>query len=177
MQRAAVESSCGYNYCIADMPMSTSAVKRVCYADEIIVWPSGPKIPLLESMINSYLTDVAICLKSISLLNTAPKSTVTIFTPDAHLFQIHTKLTLKDTHPLLEHKPKILWVIMDPSIFSFHKHCTYVDDMIDKRNNMVKVLADSSWGQDKETLLLTYNALVKFIASCAAPIWSTNASD
>ena len=31
--------------------------------------------------------------------------------------------------------------------------------------------------QDKETLLLTYNALGKSIASYAAPVWSINASD
>ena len=42
---------------------------------------------------------------------------------------------------------------------------------------MLKALAGSSWGQDKETLLLTYNALGKSIASYAAPIWSTIASD
>ena len=42
---------------------------------------------------------------------------------------------------------------------------------------MLKALARSSWGQDKETLLLTYNALGKSIASYAAPVWSTNASD
>ena len=42
---------------------------------------------------------------------------------------------------------------------------------------MLKVLAGSSWGQDKETLLLTYNALRKSITSYAAPVWSTNASD
>ena len=65
---------------------------------------------------------------------------------------------------------------MDPSI-SFHKHCNYGSDRIDKRYNMMKALAGSSWGQDKETLLLTYNALVKSIASYAAPVWSTNASD
>ena len=65
---------------------------------------------------------------------------------------------------------------MDPSI-SFHKHCNYVSDRIDKRNNMLKALAGSSWGQDKETLLMTYNALGKSIANYAAPVWSTNASD
>ena len=42
---------------------------------------------------------------------------------------------------------------------------------------MLKALAGSSWGQDKETLLLTYNALGKSIASYAAPVWSTNAID
>ena len=65
---------------------------------------------------------------------------------------------------------------MDPSI-SFHKHCNYVLGRIDKRNTMLKALAGSSWGQDKETLLMTYNALGKSIAKYAAPVRSTNASD
>ena len=42
---------------------------------------------------------------------------------------------------------------------------------------MLKALAGSSWGQDKETLLLTYKSLGKSIASYAAPVWSTNASE
>ena len=42
---------------------------------------------------------------------------------------------------------------------------------------MLKALAGSSWGHEKETLLLTYNALGKSIASYAAPVWSTNTSD
>ena len=42
---------------------------------------------------------------------------------------------------------------------------------------MLKALAGSSWGQDKETLLMTYNALGKSIANSAALVWSTNASD
>ena len=72
---------------------------------------------------------------------------------------------------------------MDPSI-SFHTHCNYVSDRIfqikkriNKINNMLKALAGSSWGQDKETLLLTNNALEKSIASYTAPVWRTNESD
>ena len=52
-----------FNYYITDMPRPTPPVKRVCYVDNITVWASGPKIPLLESMINSYLRDVGVCLK------------------------------------------------------------------------------------------------------------------
>ena len=89
---------------------------------------------------------------------------------------MHPDITLEDTQLPLERSPKILGVIMDPSL-SFHKHCNYVSDRIDKRNNMMKALAGSSWGQEKETLLLTYNALGKSIASYAAPVWSTNTSD
>ena len=69
---------------------------------------------------------------------------------------------------------------MDSSL-SFHKHCNYATYRIGKRNNVPKAMVGSSWGPDKETLLLTYNntynALGKSIAGYAAPIWSTNASD
>ena len=165
-----------FNYYIADMPRPTSPFKRVCYADDITVWATGPKIPQLESMINSYLRDVSISLKDNSLLISALKSTVTLFTADKHQFQMHPVITIEDTQLPLERSPKILGVIMDPFL-SFHRHCNYVSDRIDKRNNMLKTLGGSSWGQDNETLLLTYNTLGKSIASYAASGWSTNASD
>ena len=63
-----------FNYCIADMPRPTTPVRRVCYADDITVWASGPKIPLLESMINSYLRELGIYEKKNSLLISASKS-------------------------------------------------------------------------------------------------------
>ena len=127
-------------------------------------------------MINNYLKEVSVYLKDNSLLMSAPKSKVTLFTPDKYQFQMHPDITLEDTQLPLERSPKILGVIMDPSI-SFHKHCNYVSDRIDKRTNMLKALAGSSWGQDKEILLLTYNALGKSIKGYAVPVWSTNASD
>ena len=160
-----------FHYYIADMPRPAAPVKRVCYADDITFWATGPKIPQLESMINNYLREVSIYMKLAFDLCTEvnshalhPKQTPV---PDASRY--YTQLPL-------ERSPKILGVIMDPSI-SFHKHCNYVSDRIDKINNMLKALARSSWGQDKETLLLTYNALVKYIASYAAPVWSTNTRD
>ena len=121
------------------MPRPTPPAKRVCYADDITVWATGPKIPQLESMINSYLREVSIYLKDNSLLISAPKSRVTLFTTDKHQFQMHPDITLKDIQLPLERSPKILGVIMDPSL-SFHKHCNYVSDRIDKRNNMLKAL-------------------------------------
>ena len=138
-------SSSLLNYYIADMPKPTPPVKRVCYADDITVWATGPQIPQLESMINSYLRYVSIYLQDNSVLISAPKSTVTLFTPDKHQFQMHPVITLEDTQLSLERSPKILGVIMDPSL-SFHRHCNYVSDRIDKRNNMLKALAGSSWG-------------------------------
>ena len=41
---------------------------------------------------------------------------------------------------------------------------------------MLKALTRSSWGHEKETLLMSYNAVGKSIVSYAAPVWSTNGS-
>ena len=114
-----------FNYYIADMLRPTPPIKRVCYADDITVWASGLNIPQLESMINSYLNDVSIYLKDNSILISVPKSTVTLFNPDKYQFQTHPDITLEDTQLPLERSPKILGVIIDPSL-SFHKHCNYV---------------------------------------------------
>ena len=165
-----------FNYYIADMPRPTDPTMRACYADDITVWTSGPRIPELETRINRYLKHISDYLKDNSLLISAPKSTVTLFTPDTHQAQLHPRITLENAPLPLERTPKILGVIFDTTL-TFHKHCTYVAERMNKRNNILKALAGTSWGQDKETLLMTYNALGKSIANYAAPVWSTNASD
>ena len=68
---------------IADMPIPTEPVKRVCYADDITVWATGVKIPDLEDSVNSYLEEIIAYLKDNSLLISAPKSRCSA--------QIHTK--------------------------------------------------------------------------------------
>ena len=164
-----------FNYYIVDLSSPTQPVKRVYYADDITFWDSGPNILQPGSTINSYLRDVVIYLQENLFLISAPKSTVTLFTPDTHQFQTHPYIALEDSQLPLERNPMILGVIMDPSL-SFHKHCSYVTDRIDKINNMLKALAGSFWGQKKDTLLLTYNALGTSIANYATPVWSTNVS-
>ena len=53
-------------------------------------------------MINSYMRDVSTYLKENSLLISAAKSTVTLFTPDKHQFQTHPDITLEDIQILQE---------------------------------------------------------------------------
>ena len=112
-------------------------------------------------------------LKDNYLLISAPKSTVTLFTPDHYQARIHPKIAIADAILPLERTPKILGVLLDTS-FAFHHNCEYV---VSKRNNTLKALAGTSWGQQKETLLMTYKAVGQSIADYAASVWSTNASN
>ena len=71
-----------FSFYIADMTRPTEPVKRICYADDITVWASGVEISELEHKVNTYLKEMSRFLRENSLLISAPKSSVTLFTPD-----------------------------------------------------------------------------------------------
>ena len=152
----------GSSFYIADMPIPTEPVKRVCYADDLTVWASGVNIPVLEVSINNYLEEITAYLKDNSLLISAPKSSVTLLIPDTHQAKIHPRIFIENSHLPLVKCPRILGVYLDTSL-SFNKHSQYVAERISGRNNILKTLADTSWGQQKETLLMTYKAVGRSI--------------
>ena len=100
---------------IADMPIPTEPVKRVCYADDLTVWASGVNIHDLEVSINNYLEEITAYLKDNSLLISAPKSSVTLLTPDTHQAKIHPRIFIENSHLPLVNCPRILGVYLDPS--------------------------------------------------------------
>ena len=142
-----------FNFYIADIPRPTKPVKRVCYADDITVWATRVKIPDLEDSVNSYLEEIFAYLKDNSLLISAPKSTVTLFSPDPHQAKTHPRILIEDSQLPLAQCPKILGVNLDTSL-SFNKHSGYIAERVSSRNNILKALAGTSWGQQKETLLM-----------------------
>ena len=126
------------SFYIADMPRPTDPVKRVCYADDITVWASGVNIPNLEIIINN-LEEITAYLKDNSLLISAPKSSVTLLTPDKHQAKIYPSIFIENSHLLLVKCPRILAVYLDPSL-SFNKHSQYVAERVSGKNNILKAL-------------------------------------
>ena len=157
------------------MPRPTYPVKRICYADDISIWASGAKIPELEVKINDYLEKMSEFLKSNSLLISAPKSTVTLFTPETKQVKYHPDIKIAGSQLPLNRSPKILGVHRDTSL-TFNVHCTQAATRVSNRNNILKALAGTTWGQQKETILMTYKAIERSVANCGAPVWSTNAN-
>ena len=64
---------------------------------------------------------------------------------------------------------------------SFNKHSQYVAERVSGRNNILKALAGTSWGQQEEILLMTYKAVGRSVGrsiiNYAAPVWSPNLHD
>ena len=102
-----------FSFYIADMPRPTEPVSRICYADDITVWASGVKISELEQKVNTYLTEMSRFLWENSLLISAPKSSVTLFTPDPAQANTRSKIKIADSELPLVRSPKILGVYLD----------------------------------------------------------------
>ena len=153
------------------MPIPTEPVKRVCYADDITVWDTGVMITDLEDSVNSYLEEIIAYLKDNSLLISAPKSTVALFSPDPHQAKTHPRILIEDSQLPLAQCPKILGSLpkLDTSL-SFNKHSGYVAERVSSRNNILKALAGTSWGQQKETLLMIYKAVGRSIINYDASV-------
>ena len=64
-------------------------------------------------------------LRDNSLLISAPKSTVTLFTPDPKQANTHPKIKISDAELPLVCNPKLMGVYLD-TFFSFNTHCVQV---------------------------------------------------
>ena len=99
-----------------------------------------------------------------SLLISAPKLSVTLFTPDPAQANTRPKIKMADSELPLVRSPKILGVYLD-TFFSLNNHYVQVANRVGKRNNVLKALAGTNCGQQKETLLMTYKALGRSIGN------------
>ena len=122
-------SSTLFSFYLAEMPRPTEPVKRICYADDIIVWASGVKLPELEHKINDYLTEMSRFIWDNSLLIYAAKSTVTLFTPDPKQANTHPNIKISGAELPLVRNPTLVGVYLD-TFFSFNTHCVQVANII-----------------------------------------------
>ena len=92
------------------------------------------------------------------------------FTPDSNEHHIHPQVKLADQVLPLEKKPNVLRVTLDTHL-TFTQHCNNIA-VKGQQRNVLKSLAGSTWGCDKETLLTTYQAIGRSILSYCCPVWT-----
>ena len=119
--------------------------------------------------------DVAAWAVERSLLVSAQKSTITLFTPQTQQSHHHPLVPLNGAPLPLERNPKILGVTFDAH-FHFHQHVETIVARAKPRLNLLRLLCGTDWGQQKETILATYKSLIDSLFSYAAPVWFPNAS-
>ena len=98
------------------------------------------------------------------------KSLATLFTPWTSQVNAEPQTYINNIPVPTIKRPKILGVTFDP-LFTFTPHVTEIAGRASSRFQVLKALTGTSWGQDKETILLTFKAIIKPVLSYAAPIW------
>ena len=158
------------------MPSPPPKIKLVTYADDSTVLSSGPKIQPLCHNINNYLDVLYTWFQDRNLQISAPKSSATIFTTFSNEVNIELPIFIMGSKVPTLQDPKLLGVKFDPML-NFKHHITDLKHKVTSRNNILKSLAGSTWGCDKEVLLTTHNAINKSCLSYCAPVWTPSISE
>ena len=162
-----------FNFYVSTYPSSSEL--STSYADDFTAGASDTEVDRAAAALAEHAGDVADWAHERSLLISARKSTVTLFTPEFRQSHLHPTVPMNGTPLPLERHPKILGVTFDPH-FRFHKHVEAVVKKAKPRLNILKLLTGTDWGQQKETILVTFKSLVGSLFTYAAPIWFANTS-
>ena len=174
--QGAVTSPILFNFYLFNLPTPPEGVKLVQYADDISVYASGTSINSLCQSITDYTTKLIDFLAERNLIVSPEKSTVTLFTPDTKEANIHPPVKIADKLVKLDKCPKLLGTYFD-TMYTFSKHIKETVSKAKLRINIMKSLAGSSWGQDKETLVMTYKSICRSTLEYASPIWAPAISE
>ena len=160
-----------FNAYMSGLPTPPDSIKLTSYADSCTSYASRPTIPPICEKLNSYLTTLHEWLEEHGLELSPGKSTLTVFTTFSQ--EVSMALPIKvGQHTLPTTKnPKILGVTLE-SLATFNAHSNNTLNKIRKRNSVLKALAGSSWGKDKELLTTTYKTISRIVVNYAAPIWT-----
>ena len=87
---------------------------------------------------------------------------VTLLTPDTHQAKTHPSILIEDSR---------LPLVKCPTIYQYPPYqLTSTTTRVSNRNNILKALAGTSLGQQKETLLVTYKVVGRSIINYALRI-------
>ena len=160
-----------FNAYMSGLPTPPDGIKLTSYADDCTSYASGPSIPPICEKLNSYLTTLHKWLEEHDPEFSPGKSTATVFTTFSQEMSMSLPIKIgQHTVPTTKNR-KILGVTLD-SLHTFNARSNNTLNKIRKRISVLKALAGSSWGKDKELLTTTYKTISRSAVNYAAPIWT-----
>ena len=117
-------------------------------------------------MITDYMKIVTAFLEERELLISPEKSTLTLSTPDTKETRASPVVKINDKVIKTDPAPKVLGVTSN-SMNTFTKHIKITIIKCNSKLHVLKSLAGTSWGQDKETMVITYKSVCQSILEYA----------
>ena len=160
-----------FNLYISGMPEPPPEIKIIFFADDCQALSSGPHIERICETLNPYLNMLSDWFKSKKLEISAEKSTATVFTTWSNEAGRKLPIFLDNKEVPTIRNPKILGLNFD-NMLNFGHHSKLLKNQVQTKNTVLKCLAGSSWGKDKEILTDTYKALGRSHLNYASSVWT-----
>ena len=161
-----------FNFFVSSYPQGEHLTTS--YADDFNDSVTAVDVGAAADALTEQANRVTLWAEERGLSLSAPKSTVTLFTPDKrNQSNLHPNVKLNNVRLPLQRTPKILGVTFDPHLY-FHKHVENLCSRASSRINILRALAGTTWGQHPETIVITFKSLIRSLFSYAAPVWFPN---
>ena len=159
-----------FNIYTSDIPTPHPNTHIITYADDITLYASHTNPDTIQDRLNPYLDEIVRWTKDNDLQLNATKTMTTLFTPDPAEYSNQLRLKIDNTTLPTETHPKILGLTFDPKL-TFNRHIENSTTKAKKSLKIIKALTSTTWGKQKETLLVTYKTLTRPILEYGATLY------
>ena len=146
----------------------------MAYADDITITPTHISTSAAKKYIQPCLHKVFAWTKQNNLTLNPDKTTCTLFTADPAEYKSNLDLKINNTALPMATHPKVLGLTLDPKL-TYSTHIHNISTRAHKPLQMIKSLAVTGWGKQKETLMAIYKAVMR-LTRCTLAQLRTNKS-
>lgn len=133
---------------------------KTIYADDLALWQTQERIAVASGKLNDDLSRLNNYCREWKLKINCSKTVYTIFTKSHKVAKDNLKLKIGDETIVKEQHPTYLGVQLDQQL-SLNTHVDNLKTKARKRLQLLKKLAGSSWGSDRQTLRSLYLGYVR----------------
>ena len=165
---------------INDLPDALKS-ERAFYADDLVIWNTHQIAGISAVYLNDDLKRLEQYCNKWKLKLNQTKTVYTIFTNSAKVASKSLSLKYNGQQLKKETNPVYLGVTMDQRM-TLEKHMRNVKEKASRRLNIIKRLASTTWGADKNTLRqlylgyvrssMEYNLALQSISSDTEKLWT-----
>lgn len=137
----------------------TSDVKMLQFADDLVIYTSSHSIGENINRLSSSLTNMCKWLSDCGLGIEAAKTKAMIFTRK-YKVQIPTSVSLNNIIIEVVMSHKFLGVYLDSKL-NWKDQTNYIIKKCEKKINILKAVANTSWGADPNTCLVLYRSFIR----------------
>ena len=159
---------------VGDLSLDRASINE-SFADDFHSAESSPEVAPIELALNETAADLVSWTNDNNMLVSAPKSSVTLFTTWTKQVDAQLDVAIDGIPVPTVKNPRLLGVLLDP-LFTFNAHASAIAKKCASRLNLLRALADTKFGHDKEVLLSTFKTYIRSVIDYGAPIVYPNYS-